>query len=126
VQSAQACLLAAPASGTPSSASTGEAYNHRGNVYLAKKDHNRAIADHDQAIRLKPDYAARDGTLADDGGSRHSPYAEALMLHLEEPGLDIRFLFDKVRDSVLAKTRNEQMPFTYGSLPAERFVFRHE
>jgi tetratricopeptide (TPR) repeat protein len=71
-------------------------------------------------------YAARDGTEAADGEGRHSPYAEALMQHLEEPGLDIRFLFDKVRDSVLTKTRNEQMPFTYGSLPAERFIFRRE
>ena len=71
-------------------------------------------------------YAARDGTEAADGDGRNSPYAEALMAHLDEPGLDIRFLFDKVRDSVLAKTKNEQMPFTYGSLPAERFVFRQE
>jgi tetratricopeptide (TPR) repeat protein len=69
-------------------------------------------------------YAARDGTEASDGAGRHSPYAEALMRHLDEPGLDIRFLFDKVRDTVLTKTKNEQMPFTYGSLPAERFVFR--
>jgi tetratricopeptide (TPR) repeat protein len=69
-------------------------------------------------------YAARDGTVAQDGDGRHSPYAEALLKHMGEPGLDIRFLFDKVRDTVLTATRNQQMPFTYGSLPAEQFVFR--
>lgn len=64
-------------------------------------------------------YAAREGTTASDGDGRNSPYTKALISHLKEPGLDIRFMFAKVRDSVLAATSGEQEPFMYGSLPGK-------
>ncbi len=69
-------------------------------------------------------YAARGGTLADDGMEGHSPFTRALLTHLETPGLDIRIMFSKVRDSVLASTNNVQEPFTYGSLPGQEFYFK--
>jgi uncharacterized caspase-like protein len=69
-------------------------------------------------------YAARDGTTADDGDTGHSPFTQALLTHLETPGVDIRIMFSKVRDSVLARTNNAQEPFTYGSLPGQEFYFR--
>lgn len=70
-------------------------------------------------------YAARDGTTALDGdASENSPYAEALVKHIAEPGLEISLLFRKVRDEVLAKTSKQQEPFTYGSLPAQPFYFK--
>ena len=69
-------------------------------------------------------YAARDGTTADDGNSGHSPYTQALLANLETPGIDIRLMFSKVRDQVLARTNNNQEPFTYGSLPGEEFYFK--
>jgi uncharacterized caspase-like protein len=62
-------------------------------------------------------FAAREGTVADDGKGRNSPYTTALLAHLEEPGLEIGKLFRKVRDSVYATTDGRQEPFTYGSLP---------
>ncbi len=62
-------------------------------------------------------YSARGGTLALDGEGRNSPYAEALLKHIEEPGLEIGKLFRKVRDSVFEATAGYQEPFTYGSLP---------
>jgi len=65
-------------------------------------------------------YASKDGTVADDGEGRNSPYTAALLEHLKEPGLEISFLFRKVRDSVMAVTQNRQQPFTYGSLPGRR------
>lgn len=68
-------------------------------------------------------YAARDGTTALDGES-NSPFLEALVKHIGEPGLEINLLFRKVRDEVLAKTSRQQEPFTYGSLPAQPFFFR--
>jgi uncharacterized caspase-like protein len=64
-------------------------------------------------------YAAKEGTVARDGSGRHSPYAEALLKHMAAPGLDVRLMFGKVRDAVLTATRNEQEPFTYGSLSGE-------
>ncbi|HMO70765.1 MAG TPA: caspase family protein [Paracoccaceae bacterium] len=62
-------------------------------------------------------YSARGGTIALDGEGRNSPYAAALLRHIEEPGLEIGKLFRLVRDSVLETTRGAQEPFTYGSLP---------
>jgi tetratricopeptide (TPR) repeat protein len=69
-------------------------------------------------------YAARGGTIADDGGGEHSPFTQALLANLETPGLDIGLMFRKVRDQVLARTNNVQEPFTYGSLPGEEFYFK--
>jgi len=69
-------------------------------------------------------YAARDGTTALDGDSANSPYAEALVKHLSEPGLEISLLFRKVRDDVYGSTGRQQEPYTYGSLPAQPFYFK--
>jgi tetratricopeptide (TPR) repeat protein len=68
-------------------------------------------------------YAARDGTTAFDGES-NSPYLEALVKHIGEPGLEINLLFRKIRDDVLTRTSRQQEPFTYGSLPAQPFFFK--
>jgi hypothetical protein len=62
-------------------------------------------------------YAARSGTLALDGSGRNSPYAQALLRHIEEPGLELGKMFRKVRDTVFDLTDGYQEPFTYGSLP---------
>ena len=61
-------------------------------------------------------YAAKEGTVASDGAGRNSPYSEALLAHLEEPGLEVGLLFRKVRDAVLVSTGGRQEPFVYGSL----------
>ena len=61
-------------------------------------------------------YAAKEGTVASDGSGRNSPYSEALLAHLEEPGLEVGLMFRKVRDAVLASTGGRQEPFVYGSL----------
>ncbi len=62
-------------------------------------------------------YAAREGTEALDGTGRNSPYAKAILEHIEEPGLEIGRLFRNVRDSVFRATDGQQEPYTYGSLP---------
>ncbi len=64
-------------------------------------------------------YAAKGGTLALDGEGRNSPYATALLRHIEEPGLELGKMFRKVRDTVYQLTDGYQEPFTYGSLPSE-------
>jgi len=61
-------------------------------------------------------YASRDGTTAKDGSGRNSPFTSALIKHLETPGLEINFLFRRVRDDVLLETQREQEPYVYGSL----------
>jgi uncharacterized caspase-like protein len=69
-------------------------------------------------------YAAKHGTTAEDGTGINSPFAEALLANLEEPGLEINFLFRRIRDQVLASTNRRQEPFLYGSLPSESLFFR--
>ena len=94
----------------------------RNNPFLAKmnvKTKSRSVAN--GLARIEPSgalvsYAAKEGTTAADGFGRNSPYAEALIKHMQEPGLEIRLLFGKVRDTVVEKTGNSQEPFTYGSL----------
>jgi tetratricopeptide (TPR) repeat protein len=69
-------------------------------------------------------YSAKHGTTALDGEGAHSPFTEALLKHIEEPGLEINFLFRKVRDDVRNKTQRQQEPFLYGSLSAELLYFK--
>jgi Caspase domain len=69
-------------------------------------------------------YAARDGTTASDGDGRNSPFTTALLRHIETPGLEISFLFRRVRDDVMTATKREQQPFVYGSLSKEEIYLR--
>jgi tetratricopeptide (TPR) repeat protein len=71
-------------------------------------------------------YSAKHGTTAQDGSGANSPFAKALAAHLEEPGLEINFLFRRVRDRVLAETDGLQEPFLYGSLSAEPLYFARQ
>ena len=64
-------------------------------------------------------YAAAEGDVASDGSGRNSPYSKALLEHLETPGLEVRVLFGRVRDTVMATTKNDQQPYTYGSLSGD-------
>jgi uncharacterized caspase-like protein len=69
-------------------------------------------------------YAAKHGETALDGDGSDSPFATALINRLQTPNLEIRRLFDLVRDDVLASTNKMQQPFTYGSLSgSEDFYF---
>jgi Caspase domain/Tetratricopeptide repeat len=80
--------------------------------------------------RLEPEagvlvaYSAKHGTTAQDGAGGNSPFAEALLANLEEPGLEVQFMFRRVRDSVLDKTGRAQEPFLYGSLGSEMLFFK--
>ena len=70
-------------------------------------------------------YAAKHGETAMDGdGGADSPFATALAREIKEPKVEIRKLFDIIRDEVWAATKHEQQPFTYGSPPGrEDFYF---
>jgi uncharacterized protein len=78
---------------------------------------DRGLARVEPAQNVLVAYASKDGTTNDDRGGRNSPYAAALLRHLESPGIDINFMFRKVRDDVLSHTNRRQQPFVYGSLP---------
>jgi hypothetical protein len=68
-------------------------------------------------------FATRPGEVAVDGTGEHSPYAAALLEHMEEPGVELNLLFRQVRDTVLVNTAYRQEPRTYDALGAEPFYF---
>jgi uncharacterized caspase-like protein len=53
----------------------------------------------------------------------NSPFATALVKLIKTPGVEIRRLFDLVRDDVSEATRRRQQPFIYGSVPGLRDFF---
>jgi hypothetical protein len=80
--------------------------------------------------RIEPDagtlivYAAKHGETALDGEGKNSPFATALIRRMQMPRIELRRLFDLVRDDVLAATNRRQQPFSYGSLSgSEDFYF---
>jgi hypothetical protein len=81
--------------------------------------------------RVEPDvgtlvvYSAKEGEVAlDDDGGANSPFAAAFVREMATPGIEIRRLFDLVRDDVMEATRRRQQPFTYGSVSGrENFFF---
>jgi tetratricopeptide (TPR) repeat protein len=62
-------------------------------------------------------YAAKHGETALDGEGADSPFAVAVAHDIREPHVEVRKLFDIVRDDVWTSTRHGQQPFTYGSPP---------
>jgi invasion protein IalB len=61
-------------------------------------------------------FAAKAGSVADDGDGANSPFTTAVLKHLVSPGLDLRIAFGLVRDDVMQTTHNRQEPWVYGSL----------
>lgn len=69
-------------------------------------------------------YAAKHSETALDGDSVNSPFATILAREIRQPKIEVRKLFDIVRDDVWAVTKHAQQPFTYGSPPGrEDFYF---
>jgi TPR repeat protein len=66
-------------------------------------------------------YATKDGSVASDGDSMHSPYTAALLRHLADP-VDINIVLRRVRSRVLDATNKKQEPWEYGSLLGDELV----
>jgi uncharacterized caspase-like protein len=66
-------------------------------------------------------YATKDGSTAEDGRGRNSPYTEALLRHLDAD-TDIAIVLRRVRQSVLDSTKGRQEPWEYGSLVGDQLV----
>jgi hypothetical protein len=103
----------------------------RNNPFAAKMQHTSRYRAVDRGLaRVEPTdnvlvaYAAKDGTTANDGNGRNSPFTAALLNNLETPGIEIRFLLASVRDEVMASTKREQQPFVYGSLSRQSIYLK--
>jgi formylglycine-generating enzyme required for sulfatase activity/uncharacterized caspase-like protein len=78
-----------------------------------------AVREADLGQRTLVAFAAREGTTAEDRRGRLSTYTDALLKHIEKPGLEIGLLFRQVRDEVYRETKGRQQPQEYGSLGGE-------
>jgi tetratricopeptide (TPR) repeat protein len=72
---------------------------------LARVEENR-----DSKARMFVAFAAEPGKVAADGVGRNSPFTRGFLKHLPTRGLELRHLFLRVRDEVLAATGGDQNP----------------
>jgi len=91
---------------------------------VASRSIGRGLAPMEPDAGVLTVFAAKDGQEALDGDGKNSPFAKALAKYINKPNLEVRRLFDYVRDDVMDSTDKKQQPFTYGSLPGkEDFYF---
>ena len=70
-------------------------------------------------------YATSPGDSALDGGDdAHSPYVNALLKHMVEPGLDVRIMLAAVMESVAKATKQRQQPWYAAQLPRGPFKLK--
>jgi hypothetical protein len=103
----------------------------RNNPFAAKMQRSlrtravsRGLAPTEPTDNVLVAYSAKDGTTANDGAGRNSPFTTALLHNIETPGLEVTFMFRAVRDEVMDATNREQQPFVYGSLSSQAIYFK--
>ena len=64
-------------------------------------------------------FATAPGDVAADGNERNSPFTAALLLHIATPGLEIRQLMGRVRETVYTNTSKRQLPWVNEALIGE-------
>src|SRR6202012_834805 len=87
---------------------------------LASRSVSGGLAAVEPAAGTMVMYAAKDGEQAFDGDDVDSPFTLAFVKNVVTPGLEVRRLFDDVRDDVMDLTSNRQQPFSYGSISGRR------
>jgi tetratricopeptide (TPR) repeat protein len=91
---------------------------------MALKLVDKGFSDIEPAAGFMVVYAAKHGETALDGDGVDSPFATAVARDIKQPHVEVRKLFDLVRDDVWSASRHQQQPFTYGSPPGrEDFYF---
>jgi hypothetical protein len=61
-------------------------------------------------------FSTQPGNIAVDGEGRNSPYATALLKHMETPGKDVGGVLIAVRNDVLSVTAGKQVPWEFTAL----------
>jgi uncharacterized caspase-like protein len=91
---------------------------------IALKLVDKGLSDIEPSSGFMVVYAAKHGETALDGEGIDSPFAIAVARDVKEPHVEVRKLFDIIRDDVWNSTKHEQQPFIYGSPPGrEDFYF---
>ena len=79
---------------------------------------SRGLAPIDPATGIYVAFATAPGQVASDGTGANSPFTEALLKHIETPGLEIRQLMNRVRADVRTKT-GDQIPWEQSALEGD-------
>lgn len=82
----------------------------------------RGLAPMDAPVGTFIAFSTAPGSVAKDGTGKNSPYAEALLLVLDESGLNIHDVFQNVHDIVVNETGKEQHPWTSSSLTGRLYL----
>jgi hypothetical protein len=91
---------------------------------VASRSMGRGLAEVEPDSGTLVVYAAKHGQIALDGEGMNSPFVAAFVKRIMTPRIEIRKLFDLVRDDVMLATGRRQQPFSYGSVPgSEDFYF---
>ena len=61
-------------------------------------------------------FSTQPGNIALEGDGRNSPYATALLKHMETPGKDVGGVLVAVRNDVLSATAGKQVPWEFTAL----------
>jgi hypothetical protein len=67
-------------------------------------------------------FSTQPGNVALDGAGRNSPYAEALLRHMELPAKDVTGVLIAVRNDVLKVTDGKQVPWEHTSLTGQVYL----
>ncbi len=67
-------------------------------------------------------YATDPGNVAADGLGDNSTFTEALLDHVETPGIDVRIMFGRVRQDVVRATRGLQVPWVEEAVLGEHYL----
>jgi uncharacterized caspase-like protein len=66
-------------------------------------------------------YSTDPGNVALDGAGANSTFTEAMLDHIDTPGLDVRIMFGRVRQAVVRETRGLQIPWVEESVLGEHY-----
>jgi uncharacterized caspase-like protein len=67
-------------------------------------------------------FSTQPGNVALDGAGRNSPFAGALAKHIAQPTEDLSTLLIRVRNDVMAETKDRQIPWEHSSLRAKLYL----
>jgi formylglycine-generating enzyme required for sulfatase activity/uncharacterized caspase-like protein len=85
---------------------------------------SRGLAVMDAPAETLIAYATKPGDVAADGvGTRNSPYAQALIESIQEPGVRLVDVFRRARADVRKQTNGAQVPWQSDNLTSEAFYF---
>ena len=67
-------------------------------------------------------FSTQPGNVALDGAGRNSPFAGALVKHIAQPTEDLSTLLIRVRNDVMAETKDRQVPWEHSALRAKLYL----